>query len=85
MTSREFKKEIGKSTLIIPCIEADDGINVVIIGDKDNKAHLPLFTYVDDVFPQAYYFKDLLKVAREDFVINPSTESVIINPEMFKK
>ena len=95
VTSMEFKIEIANSTLIVPCVEADDGVNFVLISDEEKKAHLPLFTdieefekmfkdYSADVFPQAYYFKDLLKVAREAWVINPASESLVLNPEMFK-
>ena len=40
--------------------------------------------YSDDVYPQAYYFADLVKVAKVDFVINPASESLILSPEVFK-
>ena len=66
-----------------------------LIWDDNKKSHLPLFTdieefkkifekYSDDVYPQAYYFADLVKVAKVDFVINPASESLILSPEVFK-
>ena len=96
LTGMEFKIELANSTLIVPCVEAEDGVNFVLIWNDEKKDHLPLFTdidefekmfkdYSEDVFPQAYYFKDLLKAAKEDFVINPASESAVIGLEMFKK
>ena len=84
------------SVMIVPCVRAEDGTNFVLIWDGDNNHHLPLFTDIDefkrmfdeyreDVFAQAYHFTDLLKVARESFVINPASHSLVIDPEMFKK
>lgn len=82
--------------MIIPCVKAEDGINFVLISDENDKLHLPLFTdidefkkmfdeYSEDVFAQAYHFTDLLKVASENMVINPASESLVIDPGMFKK
>lgn len=95
LTSMEFKIEIANSTLIVPCVKVDDGLNFVLIWNEEKKAHLPLFTdieefekmfkdYNEDVFPHAFYFKDLLKVAKDDFVINPASESVVITPDILK-
>ena len=91
----EIWEELFKSTLITGCVDADDGTNFVLIWNSDNKPHLPLFTdldefkkifadYKEDVYPAAYHFTDLLKVAKEDWVLNPASESLVLDPEMFK-
>lgn len=91
----ELTNELFKSTLITGCVDADDGTNFVLICDSENKPHLPLFTdldefnkifsnYGEDVYPAAYRFADLLSVAREDLVINPASESLKLDPEIFR-
>lgn len=91
----EFGGKLLNSIMITGCVAADDDINFVLIWDDKNKPHLPLFTDIDefkkifgnyneDVYPQAYHFTDLIKVAKEDLVINPASESLVLNPEMFK-
>lgn len=91
----ELTNELFKSTMITGCVDADDGTNFVLIWDSENKPHLPLFTdldefnkifsnYGEDVYPVAYRFGDLLSVAREDLVINPASESLILDPEIFR-
>lgn len=92
-------KELGNmllsSVMIVGCVDADDGTNFVLIWNNENKPHLPLFTDLDefkkifsnhkeDVYPQAYHFKDLVKTANEDLVINPASESLVLDSEMFK-
>ena len=90
----EFSAKLLKSIMITGCVDADDGTNFVLIWNNENKPHLPLFTdidefkkifdnYKEDVYPQAYKFTDLIKVAKDDFVINPASESLVLNPEMF--
>lgn len=94
--SGEFVERLLASVMIIPCVKAEDGINFVLISDENDKLHLPLFTdidefkkmfdeYSEDVFAQAYHFTDLLKAASENMVINPASESLVIDPRMFKK
>ena len=91
----ELKEELLNSIMITGCVEADDGTNFVLIWDDENKPHLPLFTdidefkkifddYKEDVFPQSYYFTDLIKVAKRDLVINPASQSRVLDLEMFK-
>ena len=91
----EFSEKLLTSIMIIGCVDADDGTNFVLIWNDDNKPHLPLFTDIDkfkkifnnherDIYPQAYQFKDLVNVANENIVINLTSESIILNPEMFK-
>ena len=91
---KELGEELMTSIMITGCVDADDGTSFVLIWDDENKPHLPLFTDVDefekifgnhkeDVYPQAYHFTDLVKVAKEDLVINPASESLVLNPEMF--
>ena len=91
----ELTNELFKSTLITGCVDADDGTNFVLICDSENKPHLPLFTdldefnkifsnYGEDVYLAAYRFADLLSVAREDLVINPASESLKLDPEIFR-
>ena len=91
----ELTNELFKSTLITGCVDADGGTNFVLIWDSENKPHLPLFTdldefnkifsnYGEDVYPAAYRFADLLSVAREDLVINPASESLKLDPEIFR-
>ena len=93
--ANEFGEKLLKSIMITGCVDADDGTNFVLIWDNENKPHLPLFTDIDefkkifddyneDVYPQAYHFTDLVKVAKEDLVINPASESLVLNPEIFK-
>ena len=92
----EFGEKLLNSIMITGCVDADDGTNFVLIWNNENKAHLPLFTdidefkkifddYKEDVYPQAYHFTDLIKVAKEDLVINPASESLVLDPEMFKQ
>lgn len=92
----EFGEKLLKSVMITGCVDASDGTNFVLIWNNENKPHLPLFTDIDefkkifdnhreDVYPQAYKFTDLIKVARENLVINPASESLVLNPEMFKQ
>ncbi len=94
-TIGEFSQRLLSSVMITGCVDADDGTNFVLIFNKDKKPHLPLFTDLDefkkifddyktDVYPQAYHFTDLVKTAKEDMVINPASESFVLNPEMFK-
>ena len=83
--------ELFKSTLIIPCVNADDGVNFVLIWNSQDEAHLPLFTDIDEfekifesydeVFAQAYDFDDILSVAEEKIVINPASESFVFDPD----
>ena len=91
----ELKEALMSSQMIVGCVDADEGTSFVMIWDDNKKSHLPLFTdieefkkifekYSDDVYPQAYYFADLVKVAKVDFVINPASESLILSPEVFK-
>ena len=91
----ELKEALMSSQMIVGCVDAEEGTSFVMIWDDNKKSHLPLFTdieefkktfekYSDDVYPQAYYFADLVKVAKDDFVINPSSESLILSPESFK-
>ena len=91
----EFGDELFKSTLITGCVNDDEGTGFALIWDNENVAHMPLFTDIeefekifseyDEVFPQAYRFSDYLKIAKEDFVINPASESLKLNPEMFRQ
>ncbi|AMD16872.1 hypothetical protein TL18_01750 [Methanobrevibacter sp. YE315] len=94
--ANEFGEKLLKSIMITGCVDTDDGTNFVLIWNNENKPHLPLFTDIDefkkifdnhkeDVYPQAYQFTDLVKVAKEDLVINPASESLVLNPEMFKQ
>ncbi|WP_405307546.1 SseB family protein [Methanobrevibacter sp.] len=91
----ELKEALMSSQMIVGCVDAEEGTSFVMIWDDNKKSHLPLFTdieefkkifekYSDDVYPQAYYFADLVKVAKDDFVINPASESLILSPEVFK-
>ena len=91
----ELKEALMSSQMIVGCVDAEEGTSFVMIWDDSKKSHLPLFTdieefkkifekYSDDVYPQAYYFADLVKVAKDDFVINPASESLILSPEAFK-
>ena len=91
----EFGEKLLKSIMIIGCVDTDDGTNFVLIWNDENKAHLPLFTDIDefkkifanhkeDVYPQAYRFADLMKVADENLVINPASESLVLDPKIFK-
>lgn len=91
----EFGEKLLKSVMITPCVDADGRTNFVLIWNKENKPHLPLFTDIDefkkmfdnhreDIYPQAYHFIDLVKVAEEDLVINPASESLVLDSEMFK-
>lgn len=93
--ANEFGEKLLKSIMITGCVDTDDGTNFVLIWNNENKPHLPLFTDIgefkkifdnhkEDVYPQAYQFTDLVKVAKEDLVINPASESLVLNPEMFK-
>ena len=92
---KELGEELMTSIMITGCVDADDGTSFVLIWNDDKKPHLPLFTDVDefekifgnhkeDVYPQAYHFTDLVKVAKEDLVINPASESLVLDLEMFK-
>ena len=92
---KEFSEELLSSIMITGCVDADDGTSFVLIWDDENKPHLPLFTdidefkkifenYKEDVYPQAYQFTDLLKVANEDLVINPASESLVLDSKMCK-
>ena len=91
----EFSDELFKSTLITGCVNTDDGTGFALIWDNENVAHMPLFTDIeefekifseyDEIFPQAYHFTDYLKIAKEDFVINPASESLKLDPEMFRQ
>ncbi|WP_407376864.1 SseB family protein [Methanobrevibacter sp.] len=92
---KEFGDKLLKSIMIAGCVDADDGTNFVLIWNDENKPHLPLFTDIDefkkifdeyneDVYPQAYHFTDLIKVAHEDLVINPASESLVLDLKMFK-
>lgn len=91
----ELKEALMSSQMIVGCVDAEEGTSFVMIWDDNKKSYLPLFTdieefkkifekYSDDVYPQAYYFADLVKVAKVDFVINPASESLILSPEVFK-
>lgn len=91
----KLKEALMSSQMIVGCVDAEEGTSFVMIWDDNKKSHLPLFTdieefkkifekYSDDVYPQAYYFADLVKVAKDDFVINPASESLILSPEAFK-
>lgn len=91
----EFGETLLSSIMITGCVDADKGTSFVLIWNDDNNPHLPLFTdidefnkifkdYKEDVYPQAYHFTDLAKVAKEDLVINPASESMVLNPEIFK-
>jgi hypothetical protein len=92
----KFAETLMSSIMITGCVDADEGTSFVLIWDSENKPHLPLFTDLDefekifskhkeDVYPQAYHFMDLVKVAKGDFVINPASESLKLNSEMFKE
>lgn len=91
----EFTMALLTSVMIAGCVDADGSTNFVLIWNDDNKTHLPLFTdldefkkvfddYKEDVYPQAYHFRDLTKVAKEDLVINPASESFVLDPKIFK-
>lgn len=91
----EFTMALLSSVMIAGCVDAYDGTNFVLIWNDENKPHLPLFTdldefkkifsnYKEDVYPQAYHFRDLTKVAKENLVINPASESFVLDPEIFK-
>ena len=91
----EFGERLLSSVMITGCVDADEGRSFVIIWDDNDKPHLPLFTdldefdkifdeYKQDVYPQAYHFRDLIRVAKEDVVINPASESLKLDPEMLK-
>lgn len=93
---KEFGEKLLTSVMIVGCVNADDGTNFVLIWDDNDKPHLPLFTDIDefkkifnnykrDIYPQAYKFEDLVKVANENMVLNPASESIVLDPEMFKK
>ena len=91
----EFSDELFKSTLITGCVNTENGTGFALIWDNENVAHMPLFTDIGEfekifsshaeIFPQAYRFSDYLKIAKEDFVINPASESLKLNPEMFRQ
>ena len=92
---KEFSEELLSSIMITGCVDAEDGTNFVLIWDNDKKPHLPLFTdidefkkmfdgYKDDIYPKAYHFTDLIKVIKENIVINPASESFVFDPEMFE-
>lgn len=92
---KKFGEKLLSSIMITGCVDADEGTSFVLIWDSNDKPHLPLFTDIDefkkifddykqDVYPQAYHFTDLVKVAGEDLVINPASESLRLDPEMFK-
>lgn len=91
----ELIEALMSSQMIVGCVDADEGTSFVLIWDDNKKSHLPLFTdieefkkifenYAEDVYPQAYYFSDLIRVAKDDLVINPASESLVLNPESFK-
>ena len=81
--------------MIVGCVDADDGTSFVLIWDNDKKPHLPLFTDIDefkkifenysgDVYPQAFDFADLVDAAKDDLVINPASESLVLDLETIK-
>ena len=91
-----FADELMKSIMIAPCVDADEGTSFVLIWNDENKPHIPLFTDIDefkkifdehkkDVYPQAYHFRDLVKVAGEDLVINPASESLVLDSKIFRE
>ncbi|WP_296803496.1 SseB family protein [uncultured Methanobrevibacter sp.] len=91
----ELIEELMSSQMIAGCVDTDEGTNFVLIWDNDKKPHLPLFTdieefkkmfenYTGDVYPQAYYFSDLIDVANNNIVINPACESVVLDLETIK-
>ncbi|MEE3490888.1 MAG: SseB family protein [Methanobrevibacter sp.] len=92
--AKQWGVNLIKSILIIGCVDTEEGTNFVLIWNDKNKPYLPLFTDIDefkkifddydeDVYPQAYHFKDIVKVAKEDLVINPASESLVLDQDMF--
>ena len=92
----ELGGELLSSIMIIGCVDSNESTNFVLIWDNEDKPHLPLFTdldefkkifddYKEDVYPQAYNFTDIVKVANNDLVINPASESFVLNCEELKQ
>lgn len=91
----ELVEKLMSSQMIVGCVDADDGTSFVLIWDNDKKPHLPLFTDIDefkkifenysgDVYPQAFDFADLVDAAKDDLVINPASESLVLDLETIK-
>lgn len=94
--ANELREKLLSSVMITGCVDSDKSTNFVLIWDDENKPYLPLFTdlnefkkifddYKEDVYPQAYYFTDIVNVTNEDLVINPASESFEINSELLKE
>lgn len=94
--SDELTEKLQDSIMITGCVDTDDGTNFVLIWDSENTSFLPLFTdisefkkifenYKEDVYPQAYHFTDLIKVSGDNVVINPASESLILDMSMFRR
>jgi hypothetical protein len=92
----EFGERILSSIMITGCVDNDDGTSFVLIWNNEDEPHLALFTDIDefkkifddyreDVYPAAYHFIDVAKVAKENMVINPASQSLVLNPEIFKE
>ena len=96
LSDDELNRELLSSIMIVGCVDAEGGKSFVLIWNNENKPYLPLFTDLDefkkifanhreDVYPDAYHFKDLISVAKEDLVINPASESFEFSPETFRR
>lgn len=86
--SDELNVELADSVLITAWADTDDGRHYVCTYDEDDNQYFPLFTDLGEfkkafgrdkeVYPQAYKFFRALKFTEDDFMINPTTESVAI-------
>ncbi len=91
----ELKEKLLASTVIVPCIDEPEGTSFVLIFDDDDKEYFQVYTDLDEykkglehdlseIYPPAYSFSALLKFAKEYFVMNRSSDSVVFRAEIFR-
>ena len=81
-------------SVIVPCVNKDGSRNFVLIFNDKNEAYLPVFSSIGefkkifddgDIYPEVFKLSDVLKVSDGDLVLNPASESIIINKEEIEK
>ena len=91
----EFKEILLASAMIVPCIDEIDGTSFVPIFDDEDRQYFQVFTDLDEyekgmendleeIYPQAYRFLQLVKFANEYVVVNKASESFVFRAEDFK-
>ena len=89
-----FEDKSDDLTVIVPTASNDDHQNFVSLSDGENKSFIPVFSSIDEfkkifkdgnAYPQVFNIKDVINISKENLILNPASESLIIDREEFEK